>query len=149
MSDLKQGWSTVIEIKDSRQLRFEHGMIGFPEAKNYVVLKSGKGNIACFQSVEQPEAAFLMTPWDEQRLGSSPTLTEEQKACLQYTEAQNIFWLLVLNPFSDAEWVFANLSAPVAINMEMELGMQCIQVEALTNFHYRWMPQARETVQAA
>ncbi|MFQ5355968.1 MAG: flagellar assembly protein FliW [Mariprofundaceae bacterium] len=149
MNDHKQDWSTVIEVKDSRQLRFEHGMIGFPEAKNYVVLKSGNGNIVCFQSVEQPEAAFLMTPWDEHRLGSRPTLTEEQKACLQYTENQHILWLLVLNPFSDPEWVFANLCAPVAVNMEMELGMQCIQAEALTDFQYRWMPQARQTDQAA
>jgi len=49
--------------------------------------------------------------------------------------------MLVLNPFADKEWVTANLKAPVALNSQSRLGLQCIRQEADLDIRYLWMPQ--------
>lgn len=141
MKNNKPVWKAEIEIDEIKPLCFPHGMIGFPETKRYVILNSGGGNIVCFQSTEQPEASFLMTPWDEVRLGPTPSLTPDQKATLKYSDTHDILWLLVLNPFADQEWVLANLQAPVALNQDSGFGMQCIQADPQLELRYHWMPQ--------
>lgn len=149
MQKNRAAWRAEIEIDEAKPLRFPQGMVGFPEAKSYVVLNSGGGEIVCFQSVEQTEASFLMTLWDEARLGPVPALTPEQRAALDYSEAHHILWLLVLNPFADREWVLANRQAPVALNLDTGLGMQCIQADPGLELRYRWMPQPAKKAQAA
>jgi len=116
-------------------------MMGFPNARNYLLLHPGSGNIACMQSTERPEAAFLVTPWDENRLKRTPELNADQRACLQYTQKGTLFWFLVLNPFTDPDWVLANTRAPVALNAEASLGMQAVQMDDTLDLHFRWMPQ--------
>jgi flagellar assembly factor FliW len=149
LKDNKSAWKAEIEMDEAKSLRFPHGMVGFPESKKYIVLNSGAGDIVCFQSTEQLEATFLMTPWDEARLGPAPSLTPDQKAALEYSEADNILWLLVLNPFADQEWVLANLQAPVALNQKTGLGMQCIQADSRLELRYHWMPQPTQVAKAA
>ena len=150
MQNKPGAWKAEIELEESAAtLRFPNGMIGFPEAKQYVVLNSGGGSIVCFQSLEQAEASFLMTPWDDARLGTPPALTADQKAALNYAPAHNILWMVVLNPFADREWVLANLQAPVALNQDTGLGMQCIQADPSLKLRFRWMAQPSKTATQA
>jgi flagellar assembly factor FliW len=149
MKNNKSAWKAEIEIDEVKPQRFPHGMVGFPEAKEYVVINSGGGDIVCFQSTEQLEASFLMTPWDEARLGPVPSLTPDQKAALEYSDTHNVLWLLVLNPFADREWVLANLQAPVALNQDAGLGMQCIQADSRLELRYHWMPQPSQVEKKA
>ena len=149
MQNKPNAWKAEIEIEEAKPLHFPHGMIGFPAATKYVVLNSGGGDIVCFQSTEQTEASFLMTPWDEKRLGTPPILTPDQKAVLEYTNDHNILWMLVLNPFADREWVLANLQAPVALNQDTGLGMQCIQANPKLELRFHWMPQPSKAAKAA
>jgi len=123
---------------------FPQGMAGFPGARQFAFIYSGQGDVTCLQSIECPELAFLLTPWDEQRLGSPPQLGQERRACLQLAETEEPFWMLVLNPFADAQWVTANLQAPIAINPEERIGLQCIRNEDQLELRYRWMPQAEK-----
>jgi len=51
---------------------FPHGMAGFPEDTRYGFLYEGRGDIVCMQSLDNIAASFLMTPWDEARLGAPP-----------------------------------------------------------------------------
>lgn len=149
MKNEKSAWKADIEVDDMKPLCFPHGMVGFPEAKKYVVINSGGGDIVCFQSMEQREASFLMTPWDEARLGPAPSLTPDQKAALECSDPQSILWLLVLNPFADQEWVLANMQAPVALNQDTGIGMQCIQADPQLELRYQWMPQPSQVAKAA
>lgn len=149
MKNSKSAWKAEIEVDEVKPLCFPHGMVGFPETKKYVVINSGGGDIVCFQSTEHLEASFLMTPWDEVRLGPVPSLTPDQKAALEYPDTDNILWLLVLNPFADREWVLANLQAPVALNQDAGLGMQCIQSDPRLELRYHWMPQPSKEAKAA
>ncbi len=149
MTHKEQAWKAIVEIEQAETFHFPQGMVGFPDANNYVILNSGHGDIVCLQATNRAEAAFLVTPWDEKRLGKQPELTPEQLACLQSPDGNNILWLLVLNPFTDPKWVLANLRAPVAINPDTSLGMQCIQVNPQLDVHFHWMQQPGLAQQAA
>jgi len=141
--------NVMVEVEKPKMIHFPQGMVGFPDAKKYVMLKAGHGDIACMQCTEHPEAAFLVTPWDRQRLGLEPVLTPEQQECLRYADNHHIQWLLVLNPFSDPEWVLANMRAPVAINVNTSSGMQCIQKDPQLNLRFHWMRQPSQAQRAA
>ena len=95
------------------------------------------------QSLEQPEAAFILTPWDEKKLGKKPSLTAEQRDCLQLSvdDMDDVMWMLVLNPFADKKWVTANIRAPIALNIHARRGIQCIHQGNELELRYRWMPQ--------
>jgi len=116
-------------------------MAGFGDARDYGFIYQGHGDIVCIQSTDHPEAAFLLTPWDEQRLGPVPILPPEQRQCIQAASQDQIMWMLVLNPFADPEWVTANLKAPVAINAEARMGLQYIRQEQELDIRYRWQRQ--------
>ncbi len=120
---------------------FPQGLAGFSDAREYGFIYEGQGDIMCLQSIDQPEAAFLITPWNEKRLGPAPMLSSDLCACLQVDRQEDIMWMLVLNPFADKEWVTANLKAPVALNSQSRLGLQCIRQEADLDIRYLWMPQ--------
>ncbi len=120
---------------------FPQGMAGFSDAREYGFIYQGHGDIACIQSTDHPEAAFLLTPWDEQRLGPPPTLPAEQLQCIRASSQEQLMWMLVLNPFADPKWVTANLRAPVAINLEMRMGLQYIRQEQDLEIRYHWQPQ--------
>jgi len=149
MTHKELAWKAIVEVEQSEIFVFPQGMVGFPDTNDFVMLNSGHGDIVCMQATDRAEAAFLLTPWDEHRLGESPKLTSDQLACLQCQDENKLLWLLVLNPFSDVKWVSANLRAPVAINLDSSLGMQCIQANPKLDLHFQWIRQPDPAQQAA
>lgn len=128
------------EIEDPKIFAFPSGVAGFAYAKQYVFL-GGQGNVVCMHCTDHPEAAFVVTDWDEARLGKPPALRPEERVLLELEAGQEPIWLLVLNPFSDQEWIYANLKAPIAINESRQRGVQCIQVDEGLQLRYHWMRQ--------
>ena len=128
------------EIENPKIFAFPSGVAGFAYAKQYVFL-GGAGNVACMHCTDHPEAAFVVTDWDKHRLGKPPALRPEERALLELGAGEEPLWLLVLNPFSDQEWIYANLKAPIAINEFRQRGVQCIQVGDDLQLRYHWMRQ--------
>lgn len=126
---------------DNRAIHFPQGIAGFSDAHDFGLIYEGVGDIACLQSIDQPEAAFLLTPWNEGRLGPRPVLNQEQCQCIDADTSTDVAWMLVLNPFADNQWVTANLKAPIAINMEKRIALQCIRPEPELPLRYHWMRQ--------
>jgi len=124
---------------------FPQGLAGFGDAHRFGFIYEGKGDMICMQSLDIPEAAFILTPWDEQRLGAVPTLSTEQKDCLHLTNDREqkdlVMWMLVLNPFADQAWVTANMRAPIALHANAGRGVQCIRHDIRLELRYHWMPQ--------
>jgi len=136
---------TKNEVAEQSEFIFPQGLAGFGDAHRFGFIYEGKGDMICMQSLDSPEAAFILTPWDEQRLGVAPKLSAEQKHCLHLNkdeeQADAVMWMLVLNPFADQAWVTANMRAPIALHAEAGRGVQCIRHDASLELRYRWMPQ--------
>jgi len=135
---------TAEHAESSNAFHFPQGMTGFPESNDFAFIYNGGGDIICMQAMDCPELAFLLTPWDKTRLGTEPSLSEEQRQCLNLVENEPPLWMLVLNPFADKTWVTANLQAPVAINVEARTGLQCIRCESDLDLRYHWMQQPEQ-----
>ncbi|MDX8387695.1 MAG: flagellar assembly protein FliW [Ghiorsea sp.] len=140
MTAIKQV-KTASNENDLRTFTFPRGIAGFPGASSFAFIYEGKGQMLCMQSIDQPEASFILTPWDEKRLGSAPVLTKEQRTCLKISANEDVVWMLVLNPFADKQWVTANLKAPIAISESTQTGLQCILNNAGLDLRYQWIPQ--------
>jgi len=132
---------TEAEPDHGGAFHFPQGMAGFSDACDYGFIYQGHGDIVCIQSTDHPEAAFLLTQWDEQRLGSVPTLPVELCQCIHANNQEQIMWMLVLNPFADHAWVTANVKAPVALNLEARMGLQYIRQERELDIRYHWQRQ--------
>jgi len=141
-------WTAIAEISNARIFHFPQGMAGFPNTTDYILLYPGRGDIVCLQSTQRPEAAFLVTPWDEARIGARPDLTPEQRVCLNDPGENDLIWLVVLNPFVDTRWVLANTRAPVAINMKADIGLQSVQTNEALRLRHPWMLQPGQAEQA-
>ncbi len=129
------------EAPEAEAFHFPQGLAGFSEARYFGFIYQGHGDIVCIQGIDHPEAALLLTPWDESRLGSAPALSEDQCKCLALGDQDLPMWMLVLNPFIDKQWVTANLKAPVALNPDARRGLQYINADPDLDIRYHWMPQ--------
>jgi len=123
---------------------FPQGLAGFGSAHEFAFIYEGVGDLVCMQSIDQMEASFILTPWDENRLGKPPHVSQEQLSCLDMTQAEleqahDIMWMLVLNPFADHIWVTANIRAPILLNTATRRGIQCIQQDNQLPLRYHWM----------
>jgi len=133
---------------------FPQGLAGFSSAHEFAFIYEGTGDLVCMQSLDQVEASFILTPWDEKRLGSPPHVSQEQLDCLKMSSSElqrkeDIMWMLVLNPFADSVWITANIRAPILLNMVTRRGIQCIQRDEMLPLRYHWMKHPTASVMAA
>jgi len=137
MSPLKANLAMIEE--EDHTLYFPQGMAGFEDAREFGFIDAAKGGIACMRALERPEAKFLVAMWDESTLGTYPEMSSEQRQCLMLDKGEQPLWLLVLNSFTDPEWILANMRAPIAINADKARGMQCIRTEPELKIRHRWI----------
>jgi len=133
---------------------FPQGIAGFQDAHRFGFIYEGHGDMTCMQCIDHPEAAFILTPWDTERLQSPPTLSEDHLTCLQGSsqapvDYAHLMWMLVLNPFADQQWVTANLKAPIILNLETRRGIQYIRHNTGLNLRFPWAPQPQLAASSA
>ncbi|MDQ6951469.1 MAG: flagellar assembly protein FliW [Mariprofundales bacterium] len=121
---------------------FPNGLAGFVEDRRFAIMYPGHGDCVCLQSIDNIEVAFIMTPWDSERLGLPPALGAEEMKLLDLHPGDVPVWMLVLNPFVDGEWVTANLRAPIVVNERPRLAIQYIRNEE-QELRFPWMRQPK------
>ncbi|MBF0282552.1 MAG: flagellar assembly protein FliW [Zetaproteobacteria bacterium] len=129
---------------EDQLISFPFGLAGFEDAHQYAIIYLGRGNVACLQSIDRPEASLLITTWDDELAGSKPRLSADQRHALGSTEGE-LLWLLVLNPYADVEWITANLKAPIVINMGTRRGVQIFRSEDQIPIRTPWIKQYSHT----
>ena len=72
--DISSAGETEDASRTDAAFHFPQGMVGFPESVHFAFLYDGHGDITCLQALDSPEIAFLLTPWDEERLGPPPRI---------------------------------------------------------------------------
>ncbi len=124
---------------------FPQGLAGFPDDRHFAIIYPGQGDYICLQSLDSIEAAFVLTPWDQNRLGLPPALSPEEIRLLKLRPGDVPIWMLVLNPFADPEWVTANLRAPIVINEEARIALQSIRAEE-REVRFPWVRQPERDI---
>jgi flagellar assembly factor FliW len=102
------------------------GMLGFPELTRFKLFhEEGKPTVFWLQSVDDADIRFAVT--DPERLGVDYelTLSDEDIAGLQMSDASDLAVLVTLARDEPSEGgIHANLLAPILINTAQRIGLQ-------------------------
>ena len=117
-----------VECPEDHLLRFEKGLFGFEEEKEFFLLpfQGGDGSLLCFQSAAAPQLAFVaMNPFSLKR-DYAPVLAAEELQELGVERSEELcFYALcvVRNPVGEST---VNLRCPIAVNDRTGKAMQVI-----------------------
>ena len=115
----------TIEVDESTVLRFDNGLVGFPEETEFVLLERTEGKMVAFlQSVRNPALAFPIVDGSELPNYPDPSVsTLAQRAGLTGSE----FGLLVIVAAkTSTKQLEANLLAPIVVDMESRRSAQVV-----------------------
>ena len=117
-----------VEFPEDHLLRFEKGLFGFEEEKEFFLLpfQGGDGSLLCFQSAAAPQLAFVaMNPFSLKH-DYAPVLAAEELRELGVERSEDLcFYALcvVRNPVGEST---VNLRCPIAVNDRTGKAMQVI-----------------------
>lgn len=115
-----------LEVSVEQLLRFEQGLLGFPDCKEWVLLARNDAHSMWLQSMEHPELALLMI---DPFVAFEGFVLDVPASASAQLEANNSDDVLVLAPVTMARGeapATANLRGPVLINWRMRRGVQVV-----------------------
>jgi flagellar assembly factor FliW len=114
-----------IELDDAKTIVFSRGLIGFPDARRYVLLEPrGPANVAWLQSLDMPELAFPVVN-GAAIAGSYPEPSPEKLAHDAGIAASDVA-VLVIVAATKGKGLVANLLAPVIVDLESRSAAQVV-----------------------
>lgn len=118
-----------VEIDEKKALHFENGLIGFPELKNFFLIRDEEkaSSIICWlQSVE--EMAMALPVMDPLKVMESynPMIEDELLKPLGRLTEDNLMALVTVTVPRDIEKISINLQAPILINADTKQACQLI-----------------------
>jgi len=117
-----------LEIDESKIIFFTTGILGFPQAKRYVLLPHRENSpFFWLQAIDVPELAFVVI-WPRLFFPDyDPALPQEARKELHIREGDEIDFLTIVTiPKDCPEKMTVNLLGPIAINVTRRLAKQII-----------------------
>ena len=115
-----------IEVDDARAVTFPRGLIGFPDARRYVLIEPrGRARVAWLQSLDEPELAFPVV--DGATLGEAyPQPSPRDLARGAGLGANDLALLVIVAAVGENKSLVANLLAPLVVDLESKTGAQVV-----------------------
>jgi flagellar assembly factor FliW len=129
---LKTSRFGVLEIDESRIIRFPEGLLGFPEQKRYVILEHKPGSpFYWLQSMDSPDLAFVIADSLLIKENYLEALPEKEKPFFRSDSGGDIaVFSLVTIPQGDVKRMTVNLIGPLVIDVGAKTGKQIILSES-------------------
>lgn len=119
-----------IEIEDEKVIRFEHGIIGFPDLINFTLIfddeKEDANSISWLQSLDEPEWAFPVLDPLAVCPDYNPVVEDELLRPLGPIAEESLFVLVTVTVPANIEELAVNLRAPIIINTGTKKACQLI-----------------------
>jgi flagellar assembly factor FliW len=114
-----------IELEDGKAIVFPRGLIGFPDARRYVLLEpSAQRKVAWLQSLDTPELAFPVV--DGALIGASYPNPAPAKLAHEAGIGESELAVLVVVAAQKGKGLVANLLAPLVVDLESRSGAQVV-----------------------
>ncbi|MCR5665532.1 MAG: flagellar assembly protein FliW [Eubacterium sp.] len=124
-----------IEIEDSKILKFNNGIIGFPDLKNFTLIYDAEEEeghaISWLQSMDEPEFAMPVLDPLVVKSDYNPMFSEESLEALGNIGSENGLLLVTVTVPADIEKMSVNLRAPFVVNTET-----CNAAQIIVEDHY-------------
>lgn len=127
-----------IEYSEQDVVRFEDGLIGFPDLKHFVLIcTKANSPFRWLQSLEQPDLAFLVADPEHFVADYAPVISMNQAISLGLDEETPRLLLTTATiPAGKPELMTLNLAGPLIINAQTRCGKQVVlEDEAYTIKH--------------
>lgn len=119
-----------IDLDEDKVIRFEQGILGFEEYKNYTLLYDNEDgerpDISWLQSLEEPALAIPVVSPFLLQADYNPEIEDELLKPLGKLTDDNIVVLVSITIPVDIQNMSANLKAPFIINSDTRKGVQII-----------------------
>lgn len=126
------------EVPDEALLTFPEGVIGFREAKRFVLFEcSDDGLFKWLQSCDRPDLAFVICEASVVVANYQILLGEKERQVLQLENPEDAVVCLILVIPKDPVEATANLLGPLVMNTETRLGMQVVVVNPQYSTRHR------------
>ncbi len=119
-----------IEIAEDRIITFANGMVGFPEMKNFTLIKdedrADGGGIMWFQSMDEPQFAMPVIVPNEVVPDYNPTVNDEYLSQLGELTEDNTYVLVTVKVPKDITQMSINLRGPIIVNTDTLVAEQVV-----------------------
>jgi flagellar assembly factor FliW len=122
----------TMSVDDDRIITFPHGLLGFPEHKQFALIQTGEENYFFWlQSVDEPNLAFVVADPTIFFKGYEVPLREETRQDIQLGEGEmaeaGVQMFVICNKVG--EWLTGNLLGPLVVNAQNRLAQQVVLTE--------------------
>ena len=120
-----------IAIEDDKVIRFEHGILGFPELKDFTLIfnidKGAESSIKWLQSLDEPNFAMPVMNPNLVMDDYTPMFDRDLlKPLGENLDPENLMMLVTVTVPKDITQTTVNLKAPVIVNVEERKAVQLI-----------------------
>ncbi|MCI5493584.1 MAG: flagellar assembly protein FliW [Lachnospiraceae bacterium] len=119
-----------IEIDDDKIIKFEKGIIGFPDMKNFTLIfdqeAEDQNTISWLQSMDDADVAFPVLDPLVVCPDYNPQVEDELLKPLGELREDNLFVLVMVTVPTDIKQMTVNLKAPIVINTDTKKASQLI-----------------------
>ncbi len=116
-----------ITVDDSAVIRFPEGIVGFPDARGFVIFDGPENTpFKWLQSADRPELAFVICDPQLFKADYQVSAAREDLASLELQNAEDAVVSVILSIPADPWKMTANLMGPVIFNSEKKIGKQLV-----------------------
>jgi flagellar assembly factor FliW len=135
-----------VEVAADSVISFPQGLVGLPQLRRFVLIE-GKGPFRWMQSLDNPDATFVVIDSDEVVSDYAINPSREDIAVVAGADepAPLCALLIVTVPREAPERMTANLMAPLIVNTERRVGVQAVLPDRYPVRHPIAMEKSVET----
>ncbi len=128
------------EIEEGKVITLSGGMLGFSE-RRFIILSPDQGGLFnWFQSVDNPDLAFVVVDPAQFVPGYQVKLTGEERDRLLLEAGEEVVMLCVVTMAPDPRQITVNLQGPIVINPSRLTAMQLVMGENHATRHPLFAP---------
>lgn len=139
----------VLTVQRDELITFPHGILGFPDHQQYVLIEPADSLFWYLQSADDPDLAFVLLPPEIMRPDYEVSVDRRQVADIQLASPDDsMVFSIVTVPQNTAEMT-ANLQAPLVINKESGLGKQLVLMDGRYQVRHSVLQEIKAAAQKA
>lgn len=130
--EIKTKFHGNVAIEKEKIIRFEQGLPGFEEEKEFYILPlEGGADLFVLQSVASPLLAFVMIDPFLHFKEYAVKISDEVKELLKIQDTKEVVIFSLLTIKEELKSITANLQGPIVINDRLKRGKQVILVDSV------------------
>lgn len=129
--EIKTKFHGNVSIEKDKIIRFEQGLPGFEEEKEFYILPlEGGADLFVLQSIATPLLAFVMIDPFFYFKEYAVKISDEVKELLKIQDTKEVVIFSLLTIKEELKSITANLQGPIVINDRLKRGKQVILVDS-------------------